>query len=543
MKKLFIVVLAVIATLMLLSSCAEATNPEAGSGATGESTVVAEKISIPVYLTDKRILDVNKLLVDITGVKYKWVYPDTDEGSMMSVVADLRNVDLLSLAGSEMEWFDMDIPEGAELQSVEFKVSSATAVIDGEEEAVQVPSDKIKVLVNGMAFSTGEGLLIDFDVSQSLVKAGKKYILKPVVKAFKKYKKKGGKEETYTVSGTVTESGSPVSGAIIALLDEEESTVVRSTLSMKNGMFKLRGVEEGDYKLNVYMIGTLSEGSDLTDYEASYSTNLHVDEDIDLGVVDIGTPSEGASPTENASVSILFSDDPTLGIDHVYVYVGYVDYTYEFGGEKSSGSVSLNENVDLLSLAGEELKMTELPIPSGAILKSVGVEIKSVEVIAGGETYPVDLKNSYASVNLNLKVSGDLGVVLDFDMMQSLFKSTTGYSFDPFIKGMVEDPSNPQYKITGKVLISIGGITTQPAAGFIVALFSGSEVFRVTLTKSNGTFRVFNIPNGDYTLKVYQPQILQPGQKITDLPLLYSGDVTVSSSDLDIGDIIVSISL
>ena len=127
-------------------------------------------------------------------------------------------------------------------------------------------------------------------------------------------------------------------------------------------------------------------------------------------------------------------------------------------------------------------------------------------------------------------------------MIQSLFKENTGYSFKPVIEGMVEDPDNPQYKITGKVMANIGGYTTQPAPGFVVALFKGSDLSRLTLTKGDGTFKIFNVKNGDYTLKIYQPQILQPGQDITDLPLLKSEDVTVSSTDLNVGEITVNVS-
>ncbi len=144
------------------------------------------------------------------------------------------------------------------------------------------------------------------------------------------------------------------------------------------------------------------------------------------------------------------------------------------------------------------------------------------------------------NIPINIEVNGEMGITLDFDMMQSLFQESTGYSFNPVIKGMVEDPS--KYKITGKVLASLGGVTTQPAPGFVVALFNGSGLFRLTLTRSNGTFKIFSVPDGNYTLKIYQPKILDPGQNITDLPELKSMSVTVSSTDLDVGEITVSVS-
>ncbi len=548
MKKLFVLALASIFLMVFLSSCTE-TTAQAGEEATGESTtttsttVESSTLSVPVYLTDKKVSGVESIYVDISGISY--TYEASGEASVVSVSTSLKNVDMLSLSGTEMEWFEMRLPEGAELRWIEFGIDSATAVVGGVEVSVEVPHGKVKVVYEGK-FDKGEELVLDFDMSQSLVRTGRDmYKLKPVIRPFKR---KHGERDMYTISGEVEGSGVPLSGVIVALL--KEGTVVRSTYTNREGEFKLRCVKEGTYTLNVYDIDSLPDGSELTDMEASYSTMLYVNEDVDLGDIDIEEATE-SSFTENATVSVSFTDDPSvgLGVDHVYVHVNSVTFRYEYDGKSMNSTEDLGEkgDIDIMKLIGEKFDAAALPVPSGAYLTGVEVELgKSVEIVVNGENYQINLKDDDRDVEINferpVQVTGDLSVTLDFDMIQSLFKDSTGYSFNPVIKGMVEDPKNPQYKVTGKVLVSLGGVTTQPAPGFVITLFRGDKLFRLTLTKSDGTFKVFNVPNGDYTLKIYQPQILEPGQDITDLPLLKSEDVTVSSTDLNLGSITVSVS-
>ena len=644
MKKVFILLLASIVLIVFLASCtetaAQAEEETSESTSTTSTTVESSTVSIPVYLTDKRVSGVESIYVDISGISY--AYEASGEASVESVSTDLKNIDLLSLSGTEMEWFEMRLPEDAELRWIEFGIDSATAVVGGMEVSVEVPHGKIKVVYRGR-FNEGEELVLDFDMSQSLVRTGRgMYKLKPVIKPFKR---RHGEKDMYTISGKVEETGDPLAGVIVGLLDE--STVVRSTYTDDEGKFKLRYVKEGTYTLNIYDITSLPDGSELTDIEATYSTEVYVKGDMNLGEIDIGGGSteteeetydiegkvmvngEGASDmtvalldekgkgvidstltdedgefkiedvregtymlnvydisdlpdgsdladcaasystmlyvdrdlddivinieeatagesssTENATVSVSFTDDPSvgLGIDHVYVHVDHITYSYEYDGDFHRLTNDLNKVIDIMSLIGEEVDMTDLPVPSGANLAEVGVKLKSVKVVIGGTTYPVNLTKSEVEVPVDVEVNGSLKLTLDFDMIQSLFKESTGYSFNPVIKGMVEDPKNPQYKITGKVMANLGGYTTQPAPGFVVTLFKGDDLFRLTLTKSDGTFRVFNVPNGDYTLKIYQPQILEPGQGITSLPLLKSEDVTVSSTDLDVGNITVNVS-
>ena len=630
MKNFLYLVLVFVALLAFLASCTEAVTQEGETA--GESTETVNEssmVSVPVYLTDKRVSDVERVYIDISDVEY--TYEASGDASTVNISTDLTNIDLLSLSGSEMKWFEMELPEGAEFKEIEFKVDSATAVVEGEELSIKVPSGKVKIIYTGM-FAEGEDLVLDFDLSRSLVKTKKGYILKPVIKAFKRCR---GEMDMYTISGEVKESGEPLIGAIVALLDESESTVVRSVYTRDEGKFKIRMIKEGTYTLNVYDIGVLPEGSELTEvdsvystklyvdkdkeidieigekeeedtydiegkvkingeeasemtvalldeegesvidstktddegefkfedvkegtymlnvydiselpegsnlteYEASYSTMLQVNEDIDL---EINIENEVASSVENATVSISFTDMPALGIDHVYVHIDSITYHYEDDKGFHHPVYDMNEDIDIMSLIGEKFSAAELPVPSGAYLNSVDVKLSNVRVVVSGTTYPVSLTKSEVNIPINIEVNGEMGVTLDFDMMQSLFQESTGYSFNPVIKGMIEDPS--EHKITGKVLASLGGVTTQPAPGFVVALFSGGKLFRLTLTRSDGNFKVFNVPDGNYTLKIYQPKILSPGQDITDLPLLKSIDVVVSSADLDVGEITVSVS-
>ncbi len=283
-KNFLYLLLAFIALLAFLTSCTEAVTQEVGT--TGESTETVNEssmVSVPVYLTDRKVSDVESVFVDITGIKY--TYEASGESTSVEVSTSLNNVDLLSLSGSEMEWFDMELPEDAELKWIEFEVSAATAVVGGVNASVEIQSGKVMLTLDWQ-FEDGDEVVLDFDLSQSLVQTGRGYyILRPMINPLKRHRNREGEyEDMYTISGKVEESGGPLVGAIVALLDESESTVVRSVYTRDGGKFKISMVKEGTYTLNVYDIEVLPEGSELIEIDSVYSTKLYVDKDKEINI-------------------------------------------------------------------------------------------------------------------------------------------------------------------------------------------------------------------------------------------------------------------
>ncbi len=250
------------------------------------SLVESPESKVGVYLTDRPLKDVESLEVYIDGASYHY---ETDSTALTVNVELSTTVDLVSLAGEEMELFEMDIPEGATLVWISLNIEDATVTISGEEYPVKVVGKDVKIMIH-QVISDGD-LILDFDVSRSLVEAGSPfhpfYILKPVLVPFVGH----GSHPIYTVEGKVYEDGEPVFRALVALLDED-STSLRTTLTRRDGSFRIRGVKSGEYELYVFSNPSILSGGDLLDEldSADYSTDVSVDDsDVDLGVIDLNT--------------------------------------------------------------------------------------------------------------------------------------------------------------------------------------------------------------------------------------------------------------
>jgi len=252
MKKAVYIFLAAL-LLVLLSSCTQIGNLQ------NEEENTVEQESAAVYLTDRPLADVDQLIVSIPSVTYHFEI----EGEASDVTVNVATeVDLLSLAGTEVKFFDLSqIPEDATLAWIGMNIADATAVVDGEEYPVKVPSDMIKVLVNATVSSDTE-VVLDFDVSRSLIYIPSpvkefRYILKPVITHYMRNK------HMAKVYGKVTdEDGNAVDFALITLTKEDESTPMRFTLTSRKGFYMMGGIMEGKYTISVYTDYTLPESED-----------------------------------------------------------------------------------------------------------------------------------------------------------------------------------------------------------------------------------------------------------------------------------------
>ena len=182
------------------------------------------------------------------------------------------NIEILSVSinyGSENEesgWTDLetnsgiynllDLTAGNEVLLVSNEVPSATisqirlllgdnnsVVVDGEIFSLITPSGQQSGVKLNLHQSFEEGLdytiVLDFDAARSVVDNPVKYILKPVIRA-------SMEALNGAIKGIVNPSDA---NAVIYAIQEED--IVASTYPNEEGMFMLRGIEEGVYTVSI----------------------------------------------------------------------------------------------------------------------------------------------------------------------------------------------------------------------------------------------------------------------------------------------------
>ncbi len=114
---------------------------------------------------------------------------ETDGGGWTTVVGS-KTVDLIQVKGVNDLLGETSLDPGKYTQ-VRLSVSSATAVIDGVSHTLTIPSGTLK-FIHPFEIENNKttSLIIDFDADNSIVKAGDKYILKPVVRISTEFEKK-----------------------------------------------------------------------------------------------------------------------------------------------------------------------------------------------------------------------------------------------------------------------------------------------------------------------------------------------------------------
>ncbi len=225
-----------LALILLITSCnLEQNNLDPSKG----------NAKLNVYMIDAPA-SYDAVWIEVLGVEILPKGRNEENGSAwinLPYEADDQKINLLSLVGGNSAFLgEMEIPSG-EISQIRLLLGNDNYIIeDGQRIDLTTPSAqqsglKLKIdkpLNPGIAYD----LVIDFDAARSIVKAGNsgKYILKPVLRVVA--------EESATIEGSVLPlEALPVQVSAII----REDTV--STFTDENGLFVIRGLEMGTYRL------------------------------------------------------------------------------------------------------------------------------------------------------------------------------------------------------------------------------------------------------------------------------------------------------
>ncbi len=133
-----------------------------------------------LYLTDKPIVDAEKILVNISEIRVQ----KTGE-AFLTIWQGRQTFDLLALKAKEQKIVDIQLEEGDYTQ-IRLIVDSGSIIVNGQNYGMEVPSSEVKIPV---VFSISEAgateIVLDFDAENSIEVVhnggGDSYILRPVI--------------------------------------------------------------------------------------------------------------------------------------------------------------------------------------------------------------------------------------------------------------------------------------------------------------------------------------------------------------------------
>ena len=236
--------------------------------------------------------DYEEVNVEIVDVLFN---STDDEGGWTSIVPDdfiPIIVDLTELiAGNDLLLTDVIVPSGMLKQIRLVLGNNNTLVIEGEPDPIHLDTPsaqqsglklKVKtVLESGYSYT----FILDWNVQRSIVKAGNsgKYILKPVIRV-------NTEVNSGSIKGNVV--GKPIEGdgtsGLVPLKDAQVSVYttgdiyITETSTDENGNFIVRGLDAGDYKIEI-------EHNSYINYE-SETISVTVGEVTDVGTIELLVP-------------------------------------------------------------------------------------------------------------------------------------------------------------------------------------------------------------------------------------------------------------
>ncbi len=162
--------------------------------AVGQGTLVL-KITDKVDLTNVSSIDITIDKVEVYKAVIGEIVNETNEtietnetttAGWETVVNESKSFDLIEITGVEEFLGEKTLTAGRYTQ-IRLEISDAKITIEDIQHDLKIPSKKIK-LIHPFTIEANKTttLVLDFDASESVVKAGPQYILKPVIKIIEK---------------------------------------------------------------------------------------------------------------------------------------------------------------------------------------------------------------------------------------------------------------------------------------------------------------------------------------------------------------------
>lgn len=233
--------------------------------------------SMTVEMTDAPIDSAEAVNVFIERVE---VNREGDSDGWVTLNEPQQEYDLLELTNGATTVIGSSELEAGTYQQIRLIVSREghSVVVNGNSHEMFVPSGAqtgIKLNINA---EIEEGieyvLLLDFDASRSVVKAGQNnqrpYILKPVIKATEK-----------AITGNIEGTANPAEAQPVVYAIANSDTLASTVADTSDGSFRLIGLEEGTYDVS------LSPRNEDYGEEIVSDVDVTVGETNEIGTVDL----------------------------------------------------------------------------------------------------------------------------------------------------------------------------------------------------------------------------------------------------------------
>lgn len=260
--------LALLLSFFVFVSCGTESNPSMGS-------LEVRMYDAPIDSASEVNVSVKQVEINQTGSSDGW--QTISEPNQTYNLLDLNN-------GAYEVLGDTTLPTGT-YQQIRLVLNDTgnNVVIDGETYEMKAPSGAesgLKLNVNAeIEENINYVLLLDFEASQSVVKAGSNsnftYVLNPVIRAT-------NKATTGNIAGTI----SPAE-ADAALYAVQNSDTLSSTIAdTSDGSFELMGLQEGTYSIKIDPRNDNYQSRDTTGIDVTAG------ETNNIGMIQVESPDE-----------------------------------------------------------------------------------------------------------------------------------------------------------------------------------------------------------------------------------------------------------
>ncbi len=252
-------------------------------------------------------------------------------------------------------------------------------------------------------------------------------------------------------------------------------------------------------------------------------------------VLTSGTEGEGDTikPQEYSDVSILgfFGKEAPWVKDIQKLEIKVSKFSYKYSTGPSEGKwatpTSVDQVIDLVSLASTDVSWLTFDIPKGAVIVALAFEITEATVTINGQDYSVTIPSGEAKIvlkNMNWTINENSEIALSIDWTRSIINIAPGsYILVPRIAYRWRGALKDLWAIEG----SITHNNTAPTEPLLIGLYEGTDttakplVLKMIPIEKEGDFYLGKHKPGQYTVVVWN-----------NLTFTYDGtDVTFNAAE------------